>query len=132
MKKRGNTLYLVGAGGVLTVSGFLLATATVPWLVPLSRPVANVMVVAGAAIVVAGWVSIGAGLAGVGRRWRGAVFGFLAYCLVGAVWTAAFVLTDPWGVDYERVDLVRFLVYSMLLWPYAVAYVAGWFGLSSL
>ncbi len=132
MKRARSTLYLIGAGVVLTISGFLLATATVPWLLPLWRPVANGTVVAGTAVVVAGWVAIGAGLAGVGRRWRGALFGFLAYCLVGALWTAAFVLTDPWAVDYERVDLARFVVYSVLLWPYAMAYVAGWFGLSGV
>ena len=121
------------AGGIaLAFAGFLLGTVTVPWLVPLSRLAGNLAVVVGMAVVVGGWGLAGAGLAGAGRRWRGALAGCLAYCVAGAVWTAVFVLLDPWAVDYGSVNLLRFVVYSVLLWPYAVAYTAGWFGLGGL
>jgi len=116
----------------MAFAGFLLGTVTVPWLVPLSRLAGNLAVVVGMAAVVGGWGLAGAGLAGAGRRWRGALAGCLAYCVAGAVWTAFFVLLDPWAVDYGSVDLLRFVVYSVLLWPYAVAYTAGWFGLGGL
>ncbi|MCX2728311.1 hypothetical protein OO015_12500 [Thermomicrobium sp. 4228-Ro] len=123
----------VFAAGVATVLvGFVLGTMTVPWLAPLSRVAANLAVVAGMAIVAAGWALAGVGLVGVGRRWRGALLGLLAYCVAGAIWTAVFVLLDPWAVDYGRIDLARFVVYSVLLWPYALAYAAGWFGLGGL
>lgn len=112
--------------------GFLLSTVPVPWLVPVSRLVGNLVVLVGTVSVALGWAAIGAGLAPAGRRRRGALLGLLAYGVAGALWTVAFLLLDPWAVDYGRVDLVRFVLYSVLFWPYALAYTAGWFGLAGL
>jgi hypothetical protein len=89
-------------------------------------------VVLGSLLVLAGWALAGAGLARPSRRWLGGALGVASYFVVGAVWTTVFVLVDPWTVDYGRVDLVRFVLYSVVLWPYALAYAAGWFGLAGL
>jgi hypothetical protein len=123
---------LLAAGIAVALAGFVLGTMTVPWLAPLSRVAANLAVIVGMAAVATGWALVGVGLTSGGRRWRGALLGLLAYCVAGALWTAVFVLLDPWAVDYGSVELARFVAYSVLLWPYAVAYTAGWFGLGGL
>lgn len=93
---------------------------------------ANALVVLAVLLIAGGWMLVGAGTRRFGGRIGGAVFGLLAYLLAGVLWTAGFVLIDPWQVDFRQVDLVRFIVYSVLLWPYALVYTFDWLGLGGI
>jgi hypothetical protein len=111
-----------------TAVGLAVSAVLVPRALATSRGLANLLAVASALLVAAGW--IGGGVTSWrGARWRGALFGLAAYLVAGSAWTAGFVLLDPWQVDYGRVDIVRFALYSVLLWPFALTYTLDWFGL---
>lgn len=122
----------LASGGLATALGFVLCAAFVPRILAASRGIANALVLLGTALVAGGWILIGMGIAGPARRWRGVALGSLAYLAAGAVWTLGFVLVDPWQVDYSRVNLLQFVLYSVLLWPYAAAYTFDWFGLGGI
>ncbi|MFN3338005.1 MAG: hypothetical protein ACK42I_10965 [Thermomicrobium sp.] len=122
----------VTTGGLVTVLGFVLCAVVVPRVLVNSRGIANAFVVLAAFLIAAGWMLVGAGTSRFGGRIWGALFGLLAYLFAGVLWTAGFVLIDPWQVDFRQVDLVRFLVYSVLLWPYALVYTFDWLGLGGI
>ncbi len=122
----------LASGGLATALGLALCAAFVPRILAASRGIANALVVLGTVLVAGGWILIGMGVAGPAHRWRGAALGLVAYLAAGAVWTIGFVLVDPWQVDYSRVNLLQFVLYSVLLWPYAAAYTFDWFGLGGI
>ena len=111
-----------------TAVGLAVSAVLVPRALATSRGLANLLAVASALLVAAGWIG-GVVTSWRGDRWRGALFGLAAYLVVGSAWTAGFVLLDPWQVDYGRVDIVRFALYSVLLWPFVLTYTFDWFGL---
>jgi len=123
---------VVTTGGLVTVLGFAVCAVVVPRILATSRGLANALVVLAALLIAGGWMLVGAGTRRFGGRIGGAVFGLLAYLLAGVLWTAGFVLIDPWQVDFRQVDLVRFIVYSVLLWPYALVYTFDWLGLGGI
>ncbi|MCS7246481.1 MAG: hypothetical protein NZ696_02620 [Thermomicrobium sp.] len=121
---------VVATGALVTVFGFALCAAVVPRVLASSSGFANLLVVVAGVLIAGSWMLVGAETWRFGGRIWGAFFGFLAYLLAGVVWTAGFVLVDPWQVDFRQVDLVRFVAYSVLLWPYALVYTFEWFGLA--
>ncbi|GBD19745.1 hypothetical protein HRbin28_00179 [bacterium HR28] len=122
----------VTTGGLVTVLGFALCAVVVPRVLVNSRGLANLLVVLAAFLIAGSWMLVGAGTRRFGGRIWGALFGLFAYLFAGVLWTAGFVLIDPWQVDFRQVDLVRFIVYSVLLWPYALVYTFDWLGLGGI
>lgn len=119
-------------GGLVTVLGFALCAVIVPRVLVSSTGLANVLVILAASLIAGSWMLVGAGTRRFGGRIWGALFGLLAYLFVGALWTAGFVLIDPWEVDFRQIDLIRFILYSVFLWPYALVYTFDWFGLGGI
>jgi len=111
-----------------TAVGLAVSAALVPRTLATSRGLANLLAVASALLVATGWI-VGGVASWRGTGWRGALVGLVAYLVAGSAWTAGFVLFDPWQVDYGRVDVVRFVLYSVLLWPFVLTYTFDWFGL---
>ncbi|WP_448575747.1 hypothetical protein [Thermomicrobium sp.] len=111
-----------------TEVGLAVSAVLVPRTLATSRGLANLLAVASALLVAAGWI-VGGVASRRGARWRGALVGLIAYLVAGSAWTAGSILLDPWQVDYGRVDIVRFVLYSVLLWPFALTYTLDWFGL---
>lgn len=114
----------------LMVTGAMLFSALARWSArQLSPLVGNLAIFAGVGLFALGWVLVGAGLRPWGSAWRGALLAAFLYVAVGALWTAGFVLVNPWDTDFTQTNLALLLGYSIFLWPFAMAFVFGLFGL---
>ena len=121
---------VLGLGLVLMVTGCLLFSVLARWSIrQLGLLAGNVTVVVGVALFALGWVVVGAGMRPGGSARRGAVLAAALYLALGALWTTGFVLVNPWGTDFTRTNLLLLLGYSIVLWPFAVVFVFGLFGL---
>lgn len=128
--RRGTSGRVLLLGIAMMVAGAALFTALASWSSrQLDTLLGNLAIFAGVGFFALGWVVAGAGLRLGGSARRGAVTAVAAYLGVGALWTAGFVLVNPWGTDFSQVNLALLLGYSVVLWPFAVAFVFGLFGL---
>jgi hypothetical protein len=118
-------------GLVLMVTGCLLFSVLARWSTrQLGLLPGNVSVLAGSGLFALGWVVAGAGMGLGGSARRSAVLAAALYLAAGALWTTGFVLVNPWQTDFTQTNLVLLLGYSVLLWPFAVAFVLGLSGLA--
>ncbi len=117
-------------GLTLMVTGVMLFSALARWSVRQLGPlVGNLAIFAGVGLFALGWVLVGTGLRPWGSARRGALLAAALYVAVGALWTTGFVLVNPWDTDFTQTNLVLLLGYSIFLWPFAMAFVFGLFGL---
>ncbi len=117
-------------GLTLMVTGAMLFSALARWSARQIGPlVGNLAIFAGVGLFALGWVLVGAGLRPQGSARRGALLAAALYVAVGALWTTGFVLVNPWGTDFSQTNLALLLGYSIFLWPFAMAFVFGLFGL---
>ena len=117
-------------GLTLMVTGTMLFSALARWSTRQLGPVvASLAMFTGEGLFALGWVLVGAGLRPRGSARRGALLAAALYVAVGALWTTGFVLVNPWGTDFSQTNLALLLGYSIFLWPFAVAFVFGLFGL---
>jgi NADH:ubiquinone oxidoreductase subunit 3 (subunit A) len=114
----GCMLLLLGALGFTVVSRSLASAQR-------ARP-AEYAVLGGVGMFLAGWVLCGIALSPGSRRGLVVALGF--YLLIGIVWTVSFALINPWAVDFSRVNTALFVLYSVFLWPFAIAFAFGLFG----
>lgn len=117
-------------GLTLMVTGAVLFSALARWSARQLGPLlANLAIFIGVGLFALGWVLVGAGLRPRGSARSGALLAAALYIAIGALWTTGFVLVNPWETDFSQTNLALLLGYSIFLWPFAMAFVFGLFGL---
>ncbi|MBX6754180.1 MAG: hypothetical protein IRY86_08105 [Thermorudis peleae] len=114
----GCLLLLLGTLGFTVISRSLASAQR-------ARP-AEYAVLGGVGMFLAGWSLCGTALTPGSRR--GLMVALGLYLLIGIVWTVSFAVINPWAVDFSRVNTALFVLYSVFLWPFAIAFAFGLFG----